>query len=273
MPRGASRGRGGRRGNASKRGRGRSQKYSVNVHRNRGIISYLPLMRTTLTCLPLGTFNTAFDLVFNLVSQALGKVNYYTGAYGMFGVSAGAFLVNSPLLAKDSAGKFSFPGYPVKVKYLNFKLRDTTQAQERSGRWAAVFIPYREEHDRSHYSKILSALSYSEVAAMPYAVSGSCLNPLRISFRMRDPSDFCARPRELSEKVGVVMVIWDTGSRSDFKSKPDNISFNCEIEVSGGCVPHILFRPTHRALYDANVFKIRQITTGTVTSACLCCII
>lgn len=222
-------------------------------------------MRTILTCLPIGDLNAAFALVFNFINQLIKGINNYTGAYGMFGVSAGAFLINSPLLAKDTSGKYTFPGYPVKIKHLSFVLRDTTQAQERSGRWAAVFIPYREEHDKNHYSVALSKLSYAEVAAMPYSVSGNCLKPLKLTYRMRNSAVYCARPRELKEEIGVVMIIWDTASRSVFSNKPDNTSFNCEIEVTGGCVPHIILGPNHPVSYDEATFQIRQLTDGKVT--------
>lgn len=241
----------------------RGNRYSLTVQRRGSIISFLPLMRTILTCIPMDSaLKKTFDVVFNLISRAINQTNNYVGAYAMFGVQAGALLINSPLLAPDSNGKYTFPGYPVRVKYINFILRDTTQAQERSGRWAAVFVPYREEHDSGHYANKLASLTYQELAAMPYAVSGTCLKPLRLSFRMRDPSDYCSRPRELAEELGVVMIIWDTGSRDDFTKKMDNTSFNCEIDVTGGCVPHVIFGPTHRVSYPADTFKIRSLTSG-----------
>ncbi|KAF5271924.1 hypothetical protein FQA39_LY07941 [Lamprigera yunnana] len=156
--------------------------------------------------------------------SSLSQVKNYIGAFAMFGVTPGSLLVNSPVLAKDTSGTFSFPSYSVKVKHLRFKLIDTTQAQERSDRWAAVFIPYREPHDANHYTTKLKDLTFAELVSMPAAVSGLCLKQLVINYRMRDLTDYCSRPRELAEEIGVVMIIWDCGNRDNFTKEPKKYS-------------------------------------------------
>ncbi|KAF5292488.1 hypothetical protein FQA39_LY14035 [Lamprigera yunnana] len=211
---------------SSQRGRRRPSRgriFRLSVTRNPSFISYLPLIRTILTCLPF-TSSGIFDLVFNYIIASLSQVKNYIGAFAMFGVTPGSLLVNSPLLAKDTSGTFSFPSYPVKVKHLRLKLIDTTQAQERSGRWAAVFIPYREPHDANHYTTKLKDLTFAELVSMPAAVSGPCLKQLVINYRMRDLTDYCSRPRELAEEIGVVMIIWDCGNRDNFTKEPKKYS-------------------------------------------------
>lgn len=133
---------------------------------------------------------------------------------------------------------------------------------EVSGRWAAVFIPYREIHDANHYVSVIKDLTFPEVAAMPYAKTAAGHQDLFLSFRMRDRSMYCARPREITEEIGLVFVIWDTTARDTFSSAIVNATFNCEIEISGGCVPHIIFGPKHRVAFLPEKFKLRSITSG-----------
>lgn len=229
------------------------------------IASYMRFARMLTSSLPVTNLKVLalFDLAFNLVSSLLSSTKYYTGAYCVFELSAGSLINQSPLLAKNGV-KYSFPGYPISIKWLDLKIRNTTKQSELSGRWAAVFIPYREEHDGKHYAEIVNKLTYFEVATMPHSVSGQGLSTLRIHFEMRDPTMYCSRPRELSEAIGLVTVVWDTSSTDTLRSMPVNSMFCCEIDVNGGCQSHPIFGPSHRVDYDEKVFKIRSLTNGEV---------
>lgn len=87
----------------------------------------------------------------------------------MFKVTSGSLFFQSLLLAKNGT-LYSFPGYPVSVKHIGFWIINTARFQDHIGKWAAVFIPYRELHDDSHFTKVLQKLTFTEVAAMPYAI-------------------------------------------------------------------------------------------------------
>lgn len=227
-------------------------------------MQYLTLTRMIIASLPVTntTILGIFDLGFNLIKKVLNQKDYYVGAFAMFGVTPGSLLMNSPLLAKTSAELYSFPGYPVSMKWIRFKVNNTTQNSEHSGRWAAVFIPYRETHDAKHYKEVIKDLTFAEVSAMPHAKTSTANKNITLQYRMRDVTSYCARPRELIEEIGLVYIIWDTSSREDYSSAITNSSFNCEIEVDGGCSPHIIFGPQHRITYAESDLKIRSITKG-----------
>lgn len=218
------------------------------------LISSLPIENVTLTSI--------FDFLFNLIAKSISRVNYYTGVYSIFEITPGSMLANSPLLAKDGTN-YSFPGYPVNIRYLRLKLKNTTSLSEHSGRWTAVFIPYREQHDPSHIKDNLKKMTYHEVSAMPHSVTNEASKDISLYFKMRNNSDYCSRPRELGEPFGVVLIIWDTSLSKDLITSPiSNSTFNCEIAMEGGISPNVIFGPTHRTNYDSSVFTVKQITDG-----------
>lgn len=232
------------------------------VTRGSVTIGFLKLFRLAITTLPIdGALKSAFDVVFNLIYKTIATVNNNTGAFAMFGVTPGCMMLNSPYLAVNGA-KYSFPGHPVSMKYINVVLRNTTKRSEFSGRWAAVLIPYREGTDKTSYQSILKDLTFAQTVAMPYARSATADRDMSLCFRMRDKTNFCARPRQLTDEIAVVYVIWDTAARDSFVDKLTNSSFNCEIELHGGCIPHEIFGPQHRVDFDSDAFKIRSITDG-----------
>lgn len=227
-------------------------------------LTYLKFIRTAVSMLPTGSTGIIklMDFAFDLIARVVSSKNYYVGAQCVIGVSPAALLSNSPLLAKVSAG-YSFPGFPVSVTHLTFKIKNTTKLSEHSGRWAAVFIPYREVHDAAHYKSLMN-LKFAEVCAMPYSKSGPSASDIIITFRMRDKTSYCARPREITEEIGLLTVVWDSTARDEqlLLTPFTNNDFNCEIEVSGGCRPHVIFGPQHRNNYSEDDFKLRSITTG-----------
>lgn len=223
----------------------------------------MSFVRTLLSSLPisgLAKVTSIFDFGFNLVSRVLTSTAYYTGAMAMFELSPAPLLLNSPLLAKDSAN-YTFPGHPVSMRHIVMRIRNTSQVSERSGRWAAVFVPYREPHDTERMPKSLQALSFEELSSMPHAVVAPASRDLFLSYRMRNRGDYCARPREINEHIAAVAIIWDA---SCVKSADpfSNASFNCEIEVSGGMQPHVIFGPSHRTTFAATDFNLKPITEG-----------
>lgn len=210
-------------------------------------------------------FLTLFPLVFNLIKDVLDQTTYYRGAYCMFKLTPGSLLSQSPLLAQNGL-KYSFPGYPVSIKHVTFRIINTTRFQDHIGKWAAVFIPYREIHDDSHYTKVLKDLTFVEVAAMPFAKSGICMQDLVLSFKMRDKTSYCARPRELTEAVGVVLVVWDNSATdgSVIGTAPTNSTFSCEVDMRAGIVPHVIFGPQHRIDHDPADFSVPCLTDGSI---------
>lgn len=207
------------------------------------------------------------QVIFNFIVSKIGGSSYYRGAYSMVNITPGALVYNSPLLAKDTSGKYTFPGYPIQMKWINIKILNTTQHQERSGRWAAVFIPFRELHDKDHYTKVLENFTYSEVASMPYARSASSGQPINIHYKMRSLADYCARPRELGEEIGVLFMVWDHPGRGkdQISTAFTNTEFSCDIEFSAGLVPHVIFGSQHRIVYEPSVFDVKCLTNGKVS--------
>lgn len=240
---------------------------TITSSRNGGssnFLGYMNFARTLISSLPVSGLSkilALFDFAFNLIISTLATNNYYRGAYSMFGITPAALLVNSPLLAQTNGG-LSFPGYPVSMKWLKFRITSTTKNAEKSGRWAAVYIPYIELHDADHYTKVIKDLTYAEVVSMPHSKSGTANKDLHIMYRMNDKTAYCARPREITEDIGLLYIIWDTSSSDSFANAPVNSVFNCEIEVQGGCVPHVIFGPTHRTEYALEKFKLHAITQG-----------
>lgn len=244
---------------------------SVAVTTASSLVSFMRVVRTILAALPLVTGANSsitsligiFDVSFNFIKSVMGGVDYYNGAYAMFLIRAGSLMMNSPLMA-GNATNLSFPGYPISVRWLRLRLRNTSSNAERAGRWAAVFIPFREMHDPTHYEKVLkNGVTFEEVSSMPYARVSDARVDLNINFAMRDKTMYCARPRELTEGLGVVIVCWDTGSRDDFSKHVTNSMFNCEIELEAGCIPHPIFGPRHRVTFVAKEIDISSITDGT----------
>lgn len=231
-------------------------------------IGYLKLGRMLISTLPIKdvAVKALFNVLFNLIVWTIGKTSYGVGAYAMFGVGPGALLKNSPLVAKDTGGKFSIPGHPVSMKWISFKIRNTTKMSEHSGRWAAVFIPYRELHDKTHYQSLMANMSFTDIAAMPYAKVAIGDQDIFLMYRMKDRTAYCARPREVDEEIGIVFIAWDNSSRNAtvITSALENSDFNCEIEMNGGCVPHVIFGPNHRVLRSVSDFEVRSVTQAEV---------
>lgn len=229
------------------------------------VVPFLRLTRSFIAGLPGQDARIAvaiFDIVFNIIATVIGGSKYYTGAYAMFGISPASLLYNSPLLARDSNGGYTYPGHPVSITDMAFRLTSTTQSSERAGKWAAVMIPYREEHDKSHYNDVLSTLTFDDVVAMPTSCSGLTTQPLSLRHQMRDKSAYCARPRELTEEIAILFAIWQEPSHIKSSDNFTRSDFNCEVESLVGCKPHVLFGPRHRVPFTDNDFKLRSLTNG-----------
>lgn len=229
---------------------------------NPSIIPILSMARVILSSLPFSGSNLIlklFDFGFNLIAKTLANNKYMTGAYGIFGITPGSLLVNSPLLAKIATG-FSFPSHPVKMQFIKISVVNTAPVAARTGRWAAVYIPYREVHDSKHYESVKD-FTFNEVCAMPHSKSGPVTSPLTFNYRMRDKTDYCARPREITEEIGLFLVIWDSNSANPTAAF-DNSSFNCEVEISGRCTPHVIFGPAHRVNFLETDLDIKARTKG-----------
>lgn len=209
------------------------------------------------------TILSAFSMYFNYYKYFVDNIHYYAGAYCQFKITPGCLLRQSPLLAVDGE-KYTFPGYPVSVRYVSITIKNTAAIFEYVGKWAAVYIPYLEAHDDKHYKDKIADLSFAEVAAMPYAKTGLSKQPLRINYRMRDKSAYCSRPRQLSDAIGVVIIVWDNLTRDHPTEKPINSQFNCEIELRSGTQPHVIFGPQHRVSYASSVFEPIRLTDGNV---------
>lgn len=258
--------RNGRKGRG-RRVRQRNFRFPAATNNNAGLITTLRFLRVVLSSLPISgitTLTALFDFGFNLFAKTIGQQKSILGAYGMIGITPGSVLNNSPLLAEIGGGRYSFPGYPVSMRNLRIVLRNTTQMQERAGKWAAVLVPYRENHDAAHYTEALKTLTFQQLASMPHARSATANRNLIISYTMRDRTNYCARPRELGEEIAVLFVAWDNSARDDtgLKTNFTNSSFNCEIELTGRCSPHPVFGAHHRVEYPATTFNIVAKTKG-----------
>lgn len=230
-------------------------------------VQFMRLIRIIIASLPLDDgVQSLFDVIFNyIIKRVTGPQetnSYYTGAYCMFKITPGSLLSMSPLLA-ENGNEYSFPGYPVSIKYLGMTIINTSKMSERSGRWAVVFIPYREIHDDTNIPATLRKLTFQQVCAMPHARTAPANVALKIHFKMRDRTMYCARPRELSEPIGICAVFWDTSRDKDLmKESFDNSTFSCEINMYAGCLPHVIFGPDHRKNYPPSTFKIPTLTNG-----------
>lgn len=208
------------------------------------------------------TLLNIFDLAFNLFKLTVDKQDYFTGAYCIYKITPGCLVKQSPLLAQ-SGTNYTFPGHPVSIKFISFIIHSTASLGSYAGKWAAVFIPFLEMHDDSHYSTVITSLTFDEISAMPHAVVGPTFTDLRIMYRMRDRTAYCARPRELKESIGLVVVAWDNQARDSPDAKPLNSQFNCEFELTAGFQPHVIFGPQHRVEHAEKVFKPICLTDGT----------
>lgn len=260
------------RGRASFTGRYRTTVGYRNSTSNT-VSNYLKIARIILASLPISTLGSSIlnfiNVAFEFISKQVpisseAEKTCVVGAYAMFGINPACLLFDSPLLAIDSDGSYNFPGHPVSMKHLRMRFKNVTKMSERSGKWAAVFIPYREFHDSTHYVSKIKDMTFTELAAMPYARVGEAHQDLIINYVMRNKNDYCARPREISEEIGICLVIWDNACRNSsvIETAFENAEFNCEIDIIGGCVPHIIFGPKHRVKYSAEKFKVRSVTTG-----------
>lgn len=236
------------------------------------IINYLSAARSVIGGLPIDSaYKTYFNIFFNIISFLNGATREYRGAYAMFTIDAACMLKDSPLAANiKSTKQISFPAYSVKMKWLNIHLVNTTANSERSGRWAAVFFPYRELHDSRKFSTLLKDLTFQEVSSLPYSRVASCRDSIGINFRMRDPTMYCAQPREITEDLGVVFVIWD-GNNDSPTALPPSSAFNCELELKAGMKPLMLFGPNRRQEYKEIEFDMHCITDGSKVRVHLPC--
>lgn len=244
-----------------------SSRLRTTVHRS-GLANggFLTLYRIVSGLLPLGdkTLQKVFEIAFNFIAQKLSSVNYYTGAYSQILLTPGTFLRESPLLATDTSGSFTFPAHPVSLKWMKIKLINTVEYAIRPGRWAAVIIPFREIHDADHYKVITDKLSFEEVAAMPFSQVRSAREDLVLMYRMRGAADYCARPRELTESVALLYIVWDDSARpaNSMKETFTGSDFSCNVELAAGMQPHVLFGPRRRVTYPSDTFNVKCLTLG-----------
>lgn len=243
-----------------KKGKGKRQpiRYPLRrfpIERRNSIIGWLPFARNLLATLPVDQqLKTLFNIMFSIITWTVGQTTVQAGAYAAFEITPGSVLKYSPLLAEDSNGQFSFPGHPVRMRSLSMKVCPTSKLSERQGKWAAVFIPYRELHDSTHYTTI-SKLDFVDVAAMPHAVTHTANRPIQINFKFRNQSEYCSRPRELKEAIGLLYIVWDSSSRANPTEGIDGGLFGCEIELVGECQPYTIFGATHRVKFNPKVFE------------------
>lgn len=219
--------------------------------------------RTLITGFPLADASlmlVLYDVALSLISILTSKT--YVGSICAFELTPGSLLRESPLLAKIDSNNYSFPSRPIKVKNISIRITNTTAFGQRIGKWAAVYVPYREEHDAEKYSKNLKTLTYGEICQMPYARSGNCSQDLVLNFRNRNLADYCSRARELSEAIGALVVVWENYDRneSDYKTAFTNTDFSCEFELSGIVEPLVVYGPAHRSEYAKEVFQPKKIT-------------
>lgn len=206
-------------------------------------------------------FDMIFDYVASSISTASGNKTLISGAFGMFTVKPATFMKNSPLLASTEGG-LSFPGHPVSVKRIEIRFTNTSNRSERAGRWAAVIVPYREPHDSKHYVSKIKDLTFDEICSMPKSVSRRADQPIILTYVMSDKTAYCARPRELTEDIAVVLVVWDQPGRARPESGYTNTEFNCEIELKASILSHPIFGPTHRTVFTNSTFELTTFTKG-----------
>lgn len=244
-----------RRQNKQQRKRLRYPLRRTSLARPNPAISWLSFARTLITSLPVNNASkTFFDILFNVIELTVGSITVKAGAYSAFQVTPGCLMKYSPYLAKDSNGTFTFPGHPIRVLDLRVKILPVTKMSERQGKWAAVFIPYKELHDAKSYQTV-QKMDFTEVSAMPYAVSNLANKNLFLTYKFRNPYDYCSRPRELNEAIGLIFIVWDASSRNDNTSDLDGGLFGCEIEIYGTCKPYPIFSSIHRVAYESKVFE------------------
>lgn len=203
--------------------------------------------RTLLT--GFGINGASVNILYNIFLSTIDLLTTQStkvGSICVFKITPGSLLKQSPLLAKISSEKYSFPAFPVKIKHMTIRLTNTTQMSNKVGKWAAVYIPFREEHDTNKYDNTLKTMIYPELCAMPNARSGNCNQDLVISYRARNQSDYCNRARELHEPVGILTFIWENYDRDDYSKDFQNSDFSCEFEISGEVAPMITLGSNHR---------------------------
>ena len=118
-----------------------SHVYTINARatsfRTNVGFGFMKLLRVAVASLPFSsvpTLLTLFDIAFNIISVLADTTKQFAGAYSLIKLTPGALLINSPLLAKIQAG-YSFPGYPISIKWIHIRIRNTTQLSEKAGRW------------------------------------------------------------------------------------------------------------------------------------------
>lgn len=245
-----------------KRIKGKNGRHRTDMLKNNSILTLLYVSRVFCSSLPvLGVpVKKFFDFVFDIMVRVISKKKFYVGAYTIFEVTPGAMVSDSPLLGKSSTG-FSFPGTSVEVKSLRIVLQNTTPLSERRGRWSMVFVPYRERTSRRDIKKNFYFMKFTELASMPYAVQGLASDDLMVKFSMKNHNDYCSRPRQMRDSIGIVMVIWDTNFNQP-SAILGNQHFNCEMMMTGEVMPNTIFGASHRIEYPASMFRLRQLTTG-----------
>lgn len=235
---------------------------------NRGrLLTALKFGRTLLTGFPLPAQAQILKVIYNVFLsyvQLLSTVKSYVGCICSFELTPGSLLKESPLLAQLTQNTYSFPAIPVKVRHIKIRVTCTTRMDNRMGKWAAVYIPYRELHDAGKYSETVKNLTFAELCQMPNARSGNCSQDLVINFRARDRSDYCARARELTEPIGILTVAWENYDRTEteYEKAFDNTDFSCEFEISGTVDPLVVFGPSHRSKFASSTFEPKPVTTS-----------
>lgn len=91
----------------------------------------------------------ALTISLKLYRQTMGNKSY-RGTYTVFRIPC-LFCVELTSIGKKQF-RMSFPRRPVSSKFIKIVCQSTAQGSEQSGKWATVFLPYCEPHDKSHYN-------------------------------------------------------------------------------------------------------------------------
>lgn len=243
---------------------------NVAQFNNRGaLVRSLRVGRILLTGLPLSTSAVIaaalYEVIFSLIQLMSSSVSYI-GANCVFKITPGTLLKNSPLAAEVANG-ISFPAFPVKVANFTLRISNTTAMANKVGKWAAVYIPFREEHDNNKYDKKLTQLSYSQLCELPFAKSGNCNQDLVLTWKGRDRSDYCNRARELNEPIGIIAIVWSCCDRNDseYKNAFTNTDFSCDLSLSGTVHPMITLGAQSREIYPTSSFEPFNVTKSSNT--------
>lgn len=155
------------------------------------------------------------------------------GTCAMFDIDTSDVLAFTNRITPDFQKKeFFTPITAVKMRFINFKVINTTPSSTKQGQWAAAFIPYKNSLSSGIWNGHNKIFTFQKICQLPGARIGNASQPLFLRYAFKNPNDYGTRVQTLSSAFGRIVIGFEDYQRKSYKAL-DASEFQCSVEITG----------------------------------------